>query len=379
MYADHLLLPWLEPLRAELTGLEALDVHTHIGANDPDTFHATAEELLAALDLAGARGVAFPMQEPDGYPAANDAVIAAAAASRGRLSAFCRLDPAAEPLAEAERCLAAGATGIKLHTRAERFALHDERLAGVFALAGERRLPVLVHAGRGIPALGEDAVVLCDRHPGLRLILAHAAISDLSWLAGEAASHPNLFFDLAWWSAPDLFTLLAFVPPAQVLFASDAPYGTPVVGLAMLHRLGRQAGLDDAQIRLVAGGQAARLISGEDPADGGRPPGPERIGYDVLLDRAYTFLVMALARGHRGQLEGALEGIELARLACQVPDDAPHAAHFRAIVRLLDEREAFAASGEEAGPFALPGLQLVVFASTVARTPDVPVPAALAG
>ena len=67
---------------------------------------------------------------------------------------FCRLDPHDDPLAEAERCLDAGARGIKLHPRAEGFGLDHPALQDVFALADERRLPVLCHAGRGIPALG---------------------------------------------------------------------------------------------------------------------------------------------------------------------------------------------------------------------------------
>ena len=33
------------------------------------------------------------------------------------------------------------------------------------ALAGEHRLPVLIHAGRGIPALGRDTAELARRTP----------------------------------------------------------------------------------------------------------------------------------------------------------------------------------------------------------------------
>ena len=55
-------------------------------------------------------------------------------------------------------------------------------VAELVALAHERRVPVLIHAGRGIPALGELTVRLAERHPDARLILAHAAISDLAWL-----------------------------------------------------------------------------------------------------------------------------------------------------------------------------------------------------
>ena len=53
--------------------LDLYDAHTHVGANDPDGFTQTPEQLLTALDGAGARGVVFPMHEPDGYRAANDA------------------------------------------------------------------------------------------------------------------------------------------------------------------------------------------------------------------------------------------------------------------------------------------------------------------
>src|SRR5438128_2329287 len=98
----------------------------------------------------------------------------------------------------AERALARGARGIKLHPRAEQFRLADKRLDGVYALANERGLPVITHAGRGIPALGRDALEITGRYPGLKLILAHSGVSDLSWIWRHAADHPNLFFDTAW-------------------------------------------------------------------------------------------------------------------------------------------------------------------------------------
>ncbi|TMM11234.1 MAG: hypothetical protein E6G00_05440, partial [Actinobacteria bacterium] len=121
MYADHLLLPWHEAVMEQLPGIELFDAHTHTGFNDPDGFSCSAEQLVEGLELAHARAVIFTMQEPDGYPPANDRVIDEAAASDGRLVAFCRLDPADDPLAEAERALARGARGIKLHPRAEQF------------------------------------------------------------------------------------------------------------------------------------------------------------------------------------------------------------------------------------------------------------------
>src|SRR5882757_3083606 len=113
---DAELQPWFEHALGLVPDVAVFDAHMHVGVNDPDGFKATAPQILHALELAGARGVVFPFQEPDGYGPANDHVLAAAEASDGRLFAFCRVDPnAGNAVAEAERCLDAGARGIKLH------------------------------------------------------------------------------------------------------------------------------------------------------------------------------------------------------------------------------------------------------------------------
>jgi hypothetical protein len=380
--------PYLERTLEELPGIELLDVHTHIGENDPDGFACSPEVLRGALERLPGRAVVFPMQEPEGYGAANDQVIAEAERSGGLLTAFCRLDPHDDPLAEAERCLAAGASGIKLHPRAERFQLAAPELREVFALADERRLPVIVHAGRGIPALGRHAVQLCDAFPGLRLILAHAGICDLAWIWEAARERPNLFFDTAWWSPSDLLALLTLVPPGQILLGSDAPYGTPVFGATGTLRCSLQAGLSDDQIRSVAGGQAARLIAGEDPLDQGPPVEPDDLTHDPLLDRAYVFLISAIGQMFNG-VEPA-ETLDLAGLACEVGEEAPQAATCRAILSLLEQRARLAqqvhdsapAEPQESAPRAAtirPGVAFVIAAAGLARTPAVPLPPAAAG
>jgi predicted TIM-barrel fold metal-dependent hydrolase len=371
--SDPALLSLLHRARDEVPGgVEIFDAHTHLGANDPDGFHCTGPELVDLLERAGARGAVFAMHEPDGYSAANDTVIAEAEASDGLLVPFCRLDPADAPLAEAERSLAAGARGIKLHPRAEGFALDHPALQDVFALAGERRLPVLVHAGRGIPALGRHSVEATGRYPGMRLILAHAGISDLAWIWREAPSHPNLFFDTSWWSPSDLQALLALVPPGQVLFASDAPYGATAMSATWTLRHSLQVGLGPEQIRSVMGGQIERLLAGEEPADLGPAPGPEAVTVDALLDRAHTFLVASLGQGFVGQ-EPA-ETLALAKLACDVGDDAPQAEVCRWIVSLIDKRDQYRPGGPERPARFASGLPLMVLAAVLARTPDVPLP-----
>src|SRR3954451_6850104 len=151
------------------------DAHTHIGHHDPDGFEADPEEIVEALDVAGQqRALLFAMHEPDGYREANDWGLKSCAESDGRLVPLGRIDPkASDAIAEAHRLLEAGARGFKLHPRSDAFTLPNPVVDEVVALAGEHRLPVLFHAGRGIPDLGSSVVDLARAHPNARLILAH--------------------------------------------------------------------------------------------------------------------------------------------------------------------------------------------------------------
>jgi predicted TIM-barrel fold metal-dependent hydrolase len=373
MVSDGGLLPWYRSLRDAVGLDDVFDVHTHLGSNDPDGYKCTRDELIGSLERIGADAFVFPMHEPDGYPPANDMVIAEAEASGGRLFPFCRLDPNDDPLAELRRCLDAGARGIKLHPRAEGFNLDHAALADVFALADSERLPILVHAGRGIPALGRHAIEVCARHPNLRLILAHAGISDLAWIWTEAPAHPNLFFDTAWWSGSDVQALFALVPPAQILMASDAPYGTPAYAATMALRHGLQVGLSHEALRGVLGGQARRLAEREQPLDLGPPPGEGSISRDPLMLRVHSFLLSAIGQGFAGV--DPQETLALAELACHVREGDPHGPIYQAILALLEARKSYDPSGDGRPSRFTPGLHLIVVAAALARTPDVPVPA----
>jgi uncharacterized protein len=231
---------------------------------------------------------------------------------------------------------------------------------------------VLVHAGRGIPALGRHSLEVTGRHPGLRLILAHAGISDLSWIWREAPDHPNLFFDTAWWSPADVQALIALVPPGQILMASDAPYGSPVWAAVMTIRNALQLGLGADQTRAIAGGQALRLVNGDEPLDLGPPPGGDRIAHDPLLDRVYSFLLSAIGQAFNG-VEPA-ETVALVRLACDVGDDVPQTPVCRWVVELLDQREAYSPEGDGRPTRFAPGMHFFIGALGIVRTPDVPLP-----
>jgi hypothetical protein len=373
MDGDLLIQPWFSCLEEHIPDLRVFDCHTHLGADDPDGSRLTAHELRRALDVVAARAVVFPLAEPNGYRAANDRALRAADLSDGQLVAFCRVDPHADGRGEAERALGRGAAGIKLHPRAERFRLAEPVVQPILALARERGLPVIVHAGRGIPSLGRDALEVAARYPGVPIILAHAAIADLAWIWREAGAQPNLFFDTAWWNVSDHLALFALVPPGQILFGSDIPYGRTAAAAALVLRAALAAGLSAEQVAAVAGGQLERLLAHQAPEDLGPAPMRAVPGPGPLLERIHTLLIAAAARLTTGQ--AADEYLELARLACRLPGDHPDAAVSASVLELLDRHAAYRATGPpQYGPRP-PGIHMIFLAAAIARTPGLPLPA----
>ena len=368
-----LLRPWFETSLEAVGDAELFDAHTHTGSNDPDGRTCSLDELLELVGSVDSRAVFFTMHEPDGYSAANDRVLAEAEQAGGRLVPFCRVNPHDDALAEARRCLDLGAGGIKLHPRAEQFTLDHPAVAGLFELAEERGVPILTHAGRGIPALGGTCSSTATRHPGARVILAHAAICDLAWIWRRAPDHPNIFFDTSWWNPADLIALFALVPPSQIVYGSDAPYGRPALSVTLAVRSAIQAGLTPEQLRGVMGGQLERILAGDELLDLGPPPGESSAGGDLLLARAASFLVFSIGPAFGGVEQTLTEAVTLARLACEVGDDAPQALTCRAVLELLDEFDQL--GGAAVARRGSPVLGLLILALCVASTPRAPLPA----
>ena len=368
---DELLAPWLTSLRAALPGVRLFDCHTHLG-EDPDGSRLTVDELRHALDVVDGCAVTFPLAVVGGgYRAANDRLLDEVAGD-ARIVPFCRVDPVRDGAAELERALGRGAAGVKLHPRAERFVLSDPAVARVVAVAAERRVPVIVHAGRGIPSLGRDALDLAQRYPAAPLVLAHAAVADLAWMWSAAADLPNLLFDTAWWNTADLLALFRLVPPGQILFASDTPYGRPVAAAALALRVALATGLTADQIAEVFGGQIARLLDHKPPRDLGPAPAGVPPAPDPLLERVHTLLVGAVALALGGHPHDEL--LDLARLACRVPADHPARAAADSVVALLERRERFLAGRPPVTGPRLPGVHFLFVAAAIARLPAAPLP-----
>jgi len=220
------------------------------------------------------------------------------------------------------RCLDRGARGIKLHPRAQAFTVNDPRLEGVFALAHERKLPVLIHAGRGLPPgmplqLGHVA----ERYPDASLILAHAAIVAQAGIGKLAQNVENIFFDSSTWTPLDQLNLMSLVPPEQILWASDIPYGEPLAALNVFAGAARLSGAGDELLRGMLRDNALGLLEGRRPATRSAPIAEPEFHTSYARIRATMYMAGATSLlwnsmpehvGYLGMAEAALreDGLE---------------------------------------------------------------------
>jgi|SRR5262245_3957769 len=277
-------------------GADIFDAHLHLG-HDIDGMVGDYDYLEAQMARYGiSRAFMFCLDEPDRHPAfsaANDRTLAFAERSDGRLIPFVRLDLNESPIAEARRCLDAGARGIKLHPRAQKFTATDERLGLVFQIAAERGVPILIHGGRGLPPIADGLRALVERYPEAPLIIAHAGIADLDALSRCMAGRRGVLFDTSTWSPIDLLDCYRRVPPEQMVYASDFPYGQQPSSLLIAVKTALHAGYSEDQLRGMLAGNASALADGRELPEPTEPVGGDVLHQAMPLARIHQYLSMA--------------------------------------------------------------------------------------
>jgi hypothetical protein len=180
-------------------------------------------------------------------------------------------------------------------------------------------VPILIHGGRGLPPIADHLHKLVDTYPEVQLIIAHAGIADLAGLAGHFAGKKGVFFDTSVWSPIDLLSFFRLVPPEQILYASDYPYGRQPASLLIALRSARMAGLSEAQIRGILGPNANRIADGEPPLELSEPQGSDVLVQPMTLARIHQYIsmVMPLIFSRQQDTFGALG---LAINACSEPN-----------------------------------------------------------
>jgi predicted TIM-barrel fold metal-dependent hydrolase len=155
---------------------------------------------------------------------------------------------------------------LKLHCSVGDYEADDPRLDGVWALAGRRRIPVVVHAGHATDGRTEGYEVapigrVAARHPDVPLIIAHCAHPETAAALDLVEAHPNVHADL---------TPVLLVPPDlpddrvgavadRLLFGSDAPNTGITAGDH--RRWVESLPLAPATIAAITGGTAERLLA----------------------------------------------------------------------------------------------------------------------
>jgi hypothetical protein len=354
-------------------GVGIVDAHVHVGT-DVDGMVGDPTELVATMDRYEiAHAFAFCLNEPDrgaAFSAPNDRTLDHAREWGDRLVPFVRLALDGDPIAEATRCIRRGARGIKLHPRAQEFALDDARLDPVFALAADERVPILLHGGHGLPPIALDLLRLVERHLDAQLIVAHAGVADMPELARCLAGRAGVWFDTATWSALDLLELFARVPAEQVLYASDYPYGQQPSALTVAVRAAACAGLGESELRALLGGGAARIAAGLPPLEPGAARAPARIVQPLAHARVHQYLSMTapLLWTRRRDSVGALD---LAIAACATDVDGGELARIRTMLetaRGLWRALGAAESDADRRTVARATIQLIQLADVLAAT-----------
>ena len=238
---------------------EIFDAHVHLG-HDIDGQIGVYEELERINDADGvSHCFMFCMDEPDRHPAfraPNDRTLEYAKRSEGRLIPFVRLDLTESPIEEAERCLDLGARGIKLHPRAQRFMLNDERLAPVFAIAATSTLALGISANTAIFSVvsgvllrplpfnhPEDLVQIDETHLGWAANIGGAR---REWQAEIVEQVPDQ--KIAWratsGNGPNGLVVFEPLGPDSALVTVEMSYEPD----GLMEQLGAKAGLDSRQV-----------------------------------------------------------------------------------------------------------------------------------
>jgi uncharacterized protein len=358
-------------------GAVVVDAHTHLG-RDEDGQTLDRPGLLGFLDQVGptARACTFALHDPDrspGYRVPNDRVLRWAQESGGRLYPYCRLNPAEDPVGEAQRCLSLGARGIKLHPRAQVFGFGDDAAESIWKVAEQAKVPILIHAGRGMPRM-DPLADLALRYPDVVLVLAHAAIADQGMFASRLADHPNVFYDTSTFSIFDQIELFARVPVERIVFASDVPYGRPISALHTVLRIAAYADLDKHERASLVGTTMTNILEGRPPAEPKPPRLPHIRPVSGRLSRINGYVVMAFAAALSSapppDFARSLPFVSMARSVCRDPDPGPVGPALERIDTLLYAAEQLIVSG---GEQARGALGLVIAAAVIAATESLPV------
>ena len=177
------------------------------------------------------RAVVFAIDEADcgpSYEKTNSKVFKTVQKD-SRLIPFARLNPRAGDKAfrELKRCQKAGARGVKLHPRSEKFSPREAE--DLIAEIEKARIPVILHTSHELRSGPLEWEPLFRRHRRIPFILAHGAKDAYPEAITVARRNRHLWIEtstLSYWRTGEILKALG---ASRVVFGSDLPYSHPAV------------------------------------------------------------------------------------------------------------------------------------------------------
>ena len=170
-----------------------------------------------------------------------------------------------DPSGDFHDAVDAGARVLKLHCSVGDYHPDDDRLAPVLDAAGERHVPVVIHAGHAVEGftVGDELVPVgraAAAHPATTLVLAHFGHHAFDEAVRLLDEHPNVVADLTpVVSSPVPITAeIADRHADRILFGTDAP-NTGFRAAELLARLDATGAAPDT-LAAIRSGNARRLI-----------------------------------------------------------------------------------------------------------------------
>jgi uncharacterized protein len=247
-------------LAGEPLGIEVIDMHAHFGRCRFGTGDPSPQGMVRRMDRMGIRAMLCSHMRtlsPD-VAYGNAEMLKAMREAPGRILGYIGVYPyeAARTGRDVEHWLSEGFVGLKCHN-SNGCPYDDPGYERAYAIADERRLPVLFHTWGSEKEFAQLRNVVA-RHPNFPMLLAHAGCTNEPGYIKIAQECPSVYFELAYSAGPHglVERLVQAVGVQRVIWGSDGTF------FSQNHQLGRAVGaqLSEQDKAAILGGNARTLL-----------------------------------------------------------------------------------------------------------------------
>ena len=244
--------------------MRIIDSHAHLGFDPVFDVDFTEQSLLDAQE---SNGIDVTLVQPptvhdlEGVRRCHDAVADLARRLPGRFRGIACPNPhlrGSQFEDEVRRCVEElGFVGLKLHPfghATNPLGAHGLR---VFEVGEKLGVPVMVHTGPGIPwTLPSLLRPIAEKHPALKIVVAHAGHNMLAAEAGLLAeSCSNVYLEPSWVGGHTILGWVRSLGAQRVMFGSD--HGENAATELAKYR---SIGLTADELSMVLGGTAGAVF-----------------------------------------------------------------------------------------------------------------------